>query len=171
VSREAELSRRIAMTTTRGRMSLVDDKKKLQQVQVELLADEVKDAVERFQQYGFTSVPLEGAEALVVFLAGGRDHGIAFSIDDRRYRLTELKGGDVALYTDEGTKIVLGRDKTITIACETWAVGGVKSKDGDDDAVETVTIKAKKFTVDCETLELTASSSITVTSPSIDVNK
>jgi phage baseplate assembly protein V len=169
-SRLVELSRRVAMSATRGRVALVDDSKKMQQVQVELLADETKDAVERFQPYGLTSNPKEGAEALVVFLAGGRDHGIVVVVDDRRFRLTKLEPGDVALYTDEGTKIVLGRNKTITIACETWNVGGVKTQDSDDDAVETVTIKAKNFTVDCETLSLTASSSITVNSPSVDVN-
>src|SRR5215475_5225602 len=159
MSREQELSRRVAMTATRGRMSLVDDKKKLQQVQVELLADETKDGVERFQQYGFTSVPLEGAEALVIFLGGGRDHGIVHAIDDRRYRLTDLKPGDVAIYTDEGTKIVLTRDRTIKISCDTRT----------EESKEAVTIKTKAFKVECETLELSASSSIKVVSPSVDV--
>jgi phage baseplate assembly protein V len=166
VSRADELSRRVAMTTTRGRMSLVDDKKKLQQVQVQLLADETKDAVERFQQYGFTSVPLEGAEVLCSFLGGGRDHGVVLSIDDRRYRLTEMKAGDVALYTDESTRIVLTRKQAINLACALWHLAGVK----DDEPADEVTIKTKKFTVECETLELTASDSITVTSPSVDVN-
>jgi phage baseplate assembly protein V len=152
VSREQELSRRIAMTTTRGRMSLVDDKKKLQQVQVQLLADETKDAVERFQQYGFTSVPLEGAEALVVFLAGGRDHGIVFAIDDRRYRLTQLEAGDVALYNDLGTKIVLGRHDTVTITADT------------------LQLNCSHIVVDSDTIEISASDSITITSPSVDVN-
>jgi phage baseplate assembly protein V len=160
MSRADELSRRVAMTTTRGRMSLVDDKKKLQQVQVELLADETKDNVERFQQYGFTSVPLEGAEALCVFLSGGRDHGIVLSIDDRRYRLTDMKAGDVAIYNDTGAKIVIGRDRTITISCDARH----------EESSEEVTIKTKTFKVECETLELSASSSITVTSPSVDVN-
>lgn len=167
MSREQELSRRVAMTTTRGRMALVDDKKKLQQVQVELLADETKDNVERFQQYGFTSVPLEGAEVLCVFLGGGRDHGVVLSIDDRRHRLTELQAGDVALYTDEGTRIVLTRNQTINLACALLQLAGVK----DGDPADEVTIKTKKFTVDCETLELSASTSITVTSPSVDVNE
>jgi len=141
-------------------MALVDDGKKLQQVQVELLADEVKDSVERFQQYGFTSVPLTGAETVCVFLGGGRDHGIVVAIDDRRYRLTGLENGDVALYTDEGTKIVLGRDRTITVDCDTW----------NETSKETVTVKTKAFKVECETLDLTASQSITVNSPSVDVN-
>jgi phage baseplate assembly protein V len=161
MSRETELSRRIAMGTTRGRMALVNDAKKLQQVQVELLADETKDDVERFQQYGFTSVPLEGAEALVVFLGGGRDHGIVFAIDDRRYRLTKLEAGDVALYTDEGTSIILTRDRTIKISCDTRQ----------EESAKEVTIKTKAFKVECETLELSASSSIKVTSPSVDVNE
>ena len=161
MSREQELSRRIAMGTTRGRMALVDDKKKLQQVQLELLADETKDGVERFQLYGFTSVPLEGAEALAVFLGGGRDHAIVVAIDDRRHRLTDLKAGDVAIYNDTGAKIVIGRDRTITIDCD-------KRHEASS---EEVTIKTKTFKVECETLELTASSSIKVTSPSVDVNE
>src|SRR4029450_4777617 len=148
-------------------MALVDDKKKLQQVQVELMADETKDDVERFQQYGFTSVPLVGAEALCVFLGGGRDHAIVLSIDDRRHRLTEMQGGDVAIYNDTGAKIVLTREQVINVACALGALAGVK----DDEPADEVTIKTKKFKVDCETLELTASDSITVTSPSVDVNK
>ena len=161
MSVQHELGRRVAMVVTRGRMSLVDDKKKLQQVQLELLADEAKDSVERFQQYGFTSVPLEGAEALAVFLGGGRDHAVVVAIDDRRHRLTELKAGDVAIYNDTGAKIVIGRDRTITIDCDKRH----------EESSEEVTIKTKTFKVECETLELTASSSIKVTSPSVDVNE
>jgi phage baseplate assembly protein V len=161
-----ELSRRVAMTTTRGRMALVDDKKQMQQVQVELLADETKDDVERFQQYGFTSVPLEGAETLVVFLGGGRDHGVVLAIDDRRYRHNEMEGGDVALYTDEKTRLVLTRKQTIQLACALLKLAGIK----DDEPADEVSVKTKKFTVECETLELKASSSIKVESPSVDVN-
>src|SRR4030095_16989297 len=157
MSRANELSRRVAMTTTRGRMALVDDKKKLQQVQLQLLADETKDNVERFQQYGFTSVSLEGAEALAIFLGGGRDHAIVVAIDDRRHRLTELKPGDVAIYNDTGAKIVIGRDRTITISCDKRH----------EESSEEVTIKTETFKVECETLELSASSSIKVTSPSV----
>jgi phage baseplate assembly protein V len=161
VSAHAETNRRVAMLVTRGRMAVADDKKKLQQVQVELLADESKDGVERFQQYGFTSVPLEGAEALAVFLGGGRDHAVVVAIDDRRHRLTDLKPGDVAIYNDTGAKIVIGRDRTITIDCDKRH----------EESSEEVTIKTKTFRVECETLELTASSSIKVTSPSVDVNE
>jgi len=130
-----ELGRRVSMLVTRARLALVDDTKKLQQVQVELLADETKDKVERFQQYGCTSHPLAGAEVVTVFLGGGRDHGIVLAIDDRRYRLTELEPGDVALYNDTGAKIVIGRDRTITIDCDVRH----------EESSEEVTIKTKTF--------------------------
>jgi phage baseplate assembly protein V len=156
-----ELGRRVSMLVTRARCALVDDAKKLQQVQVELFADETKDAVERFQQYGFTSHPLTGAEAIVVFLGGGRDHAIVLSIDDRRHRLMELEPGDVAIYNDTGAKIVIGRDRTITIDCDKR----------NETSADEVTIKTKTFRVDCETLELHATSSVKVTSPSVDVNE
>src|SRR5262245_29016778 len=162
-----ELGRRVSMLVTRGRLALVDDAKKMQQLQIELLADETKDNVERFQQYGLTSHPLEGAEVLSVFLAGGRDHALVVAVDDRRHRLTKLEPGDVALYTDEKTRIVLTREQTIKLACALWQLAGVK----DGDPADEVTIKTKKFTVECETLELSASDSIKVTSPSVDVNE
>jgi phage baseplate assembly protein V len=156
-----ELGRRVSMLVTRARCALVDDEKKLQQVQVELFADETKDHVERFQQYGFTSHPLEGAEVIAVFLGGGRDHAIILSIDDRRHRLTKLEPGDVAIYNDTGAKIVIGRDRTITIDCDKRH----------EESADEVTIKTKSFKVECETLELTASDSIKVTSPAVDVNQ
>lgn len=162
-----ELGRRVSMLVTRARLALVDDDKKLQQVQLELLADETKDQVERFQEYGFTSHPLPGAEVVSMFLGGGRDHAAVVAIDDRRHRLTKLKAGDVALYNDTGARIVLTRDQVINVACALWALAGVK----EDEPADEVTIKTKTFKVECETLELTASDSIKVTSPSVDVNE
>jgi phage baseplate assembly protein V len=141
-----EIGRRIAMALARCVLTLVNDKAKMQLVQVTLLADEVKDDVEHFQMYGFTSVPFDGAEGVALFLGGGRDHGIVVCLDDRRHRLTQLQQGEVALYTDEGTKFVLKRNKVVALDCD-------------------------DFEVTCKTLKLNASSSVTVTSPSVDVNE
>jgi phage baseplate assembly protein V len=91
----------------------ISDDKAVQLVQAQLLADEIQDDVERIQQYGYTSVPLPGAEGVVVFVGGNRDHGLLIACEDRRYRLKGLVGGEVALYTDEGDFIKLGRGNTI----------------------------------------------------------
>lgn len=104
------LARRIRLLAGRAVVSLIDDATKLQGLQVELLEGEVRDQVERFQQYGLTSVPLPGAEGLYLSLNGSRDHGVVISVDDRRYRLVGLAGGEVAIYDDQGQKVHLTRD-------------------------------------------------------------
>ena len=71
---------------------------------------EILEKVERFQEYGFTSVPKNGAEAVLVAVGGSREHGLVVAIDDRRYRLKGLAAGEVALYDDQGQKVHLKRD-------------------------------------------------------------
>lgn len=82
-------------------VTAIDDNKDIQNVQIKLLDGEVHDAVERFQDYGFTCVPHTGSEGFAGFVAGIRSHGLIIKIDNRSYRLKGLANGEVALYTDE----------------------------------------------------------------------
>jgi phage gp45-like len=116
------LLQRLQLMIGRAVVLLVNDGSKLQGLQVSLLADEVRDQVERFQNYGFTSHPLPGAEAVAASVAGNRDHVLVIAVDDRRYRLTALQQGEVAIYTDEGDKIVLKRGGTIEVTASTKVV-------------------------------------------------
>jgi phage baseplate assembly protein V len=116
------LETRVANMVTRAVIKLVDDSMKLQTLQLAVLTDEVRDDIERVQNYGFTSVPLEGAEAAVVFVGGRRDHGLAVAVDDRRYRVKDLKAGEVAVYTDQGDKVVIKRGGTIEVTAATKVV-------------------------------------------------
>lgn len=102
--------RRIRLLVSRGVLKLVDDSLKLQGVQVSLLGGEPAWA-ERFQEYGYTSHPHPGAEAVVAAVGGARAHLVALAIDDRRYRVKELAQGEVAMYDDLGNVIVFKRDK------------------------------------------------------------
>lgn len=112
-------------------LRLVNDGLMMQAVQVGLLADETADDIERVQNYGMTSVPLPGAEGVCLFLGGDRAHGVIIAMDDRRYRLKGLKGGEVALYTDEGDSIVLKRGHEIHVTTDTWRNSGVVISEGD----------------------------------------
>lgn len=105
----------------RGVVNLVSDTPALQELQVSLLAGEVRGRVERFQDYGFTSVPLppdaDGApEAVCAAIGGARAHMVALAVDDRRHRLRGLMAGEVALYSDEGDSIALKRNGRIELA-------------------------------------------------------
>ena len=100
---------RVQLMIGRAILSAISDAGKIQTAQAQLLADEVQDDVERIQEYGFASVPLPGAEGVVVFVGGNRDHGLLIATDDRRYRLVGLEAGEVALYDDLGQKVHLTR--------------------------------------------------------------
>lgn len=113
------LAQRVQLMVARAVLQLVDDSTKLQALQVTLLADELRTDVERFQNYGFTSHPHAGAEAVAVCVAGSRDHVVVLAVDDRRYRMTALAQGEVAIYTDEGDHIVLKRGGTVEVLAAT----------------------------------------------------
>ncbi len=103
----------------RGTVVLAAAGKMMQTLQVRLTAGELKDNVEHFEPYGLTSNPLPGAEVLTMFLGGDRSHAVVVVAADRRYRITELKPGEVAIYTDEGDKIHFKRGRIIDIETAT----------------------------------------------------
>lgn len=121
----APLRRRVMLMVGRAVLCAVQDDAKIQRVQISLLEDELRDQVERIQQYGFTSHPHVGAECVAVFVGGNRDHGLVIAVDDKRYRLTALQRGEVALYTDEGDKIHLKRDRNIEIETKQLVIKAV----------------------------------------------
>lgn len=116
------LKRRVLMMLARATISAIKDGGDLQTLQLDILSDETQDDVARVQEYGFTSNPLPGAEAVVAFLGGSRDHGVVIAVDDRRYRLKSLAPGEVAIYTDEGDKIHLKRNRTIEVLTQTLKI-------------------------------------------------
>ncbi|MBF6030839.1 phage baseplate assembly protein [Pseudomonas sp. P115] len=99
----------------RGTVVLANSAKKMQALQMRLLAGEVKDNLEHFEPYGFTSRPLPGAEGITAFLGGDRSHGVVLVVADRRYRILAMEEGEVAVHTDEGDKIHLKRGRIIDI--------------------------------------------------------
>ena len=106
----AALRNRGQLMVARGVLQRADDAAGIQSIQLSATADELIEGAERFQDYGFTSVPLPGAEAAVVFPGGLRSHGLVVAVGDRRYRLKGLRAGEVAVYDDQGQQLVLGRD-------------------------------------------------------------
>ena len=102
----------------RGTVVLAAAGKKMQTLQVRLTAGELKDGAEHFEPYGFTSHPLGGAEVLTAFLGGDRSHAVVLVAADRRYRIQAMESGEVAVYTDEGSKVHLKRGRIIDIEAD-----------------------------------------------------
>lgn len=105
----APLKRRVLLMIGRAIIQLVDDSGGIQVVQLVALDGEILDRVERFQEYGFTSVPHPGAEGALTAVGGDRSHGLLVAVEDRRYRLKGLAGGEVAIYDDQDQKVHLTR--------------------------------------------------------------
>lgn len=111
----APLRVRIANMVARAVVRLADDSGGIQSLQLDILDGETRDGIERIQQYGLTSRPLDGAEAVVLFVDGSREHGLIVSVDDRRYRVASLEPGEVCLYNDQGAKATLKADGSIEV--------------------------------------------------------
>ena len=104
----APLRRRVLLTIGRAVVTLIDDRERRQILQLHALRGEILDRVERFQDYGITSVPLPpddagAAEAVLLAVGGNRQHPLALAVADRRYRPAGLAPGEVCLYTAEDT--------------------------------------------------------------------
>ncbi len=109
------LANRIANTVARAVVELAADGGKLQLLQVGALVDETIDDAEHHQPYGFSSVPLAGAEAILVFPNGDRSHPIAVTVSDRRHRPTGGEPGQVGLYHYQGARLTMLEDGTVEI--------------------------------------------------------
>lgn len=99
----------------RGVVKLVDDTKKIQVMQVSMMANQTRSKLQRLQNYGFSSKPLPGAETLVMFIGGSHDNGVVMGTDDGRYRPKNLKDGETIIYNDKGTTIHLKESGDVEI--------------------------------------------------------
>ncbi len=108
-------------------------------IQSEHLAGDVREDVEHFEPYGFTSEPHLGAEVLAASLNGDRNHTVAIIVSDRRYRIKNLKDGEVAIYDDLGKLVILKREELLIDAKDSPVTILSGSK---------VTIKAPEVIVD-----------------------
>ncbi len=91
---------------------------------VEVLADEVREDVQRFQDYGFTSNPPVDSEAILAFVGGNRAHGLVLRAEHRESRKKNLQPGEVAVYTQFGDYMHLDKDGNLRIKAKNIRVEG-----------------------------------------------
>lgn len=128
-----------------------DSTMKVQQLQLNGLDGEALDGAEYFQHYGVTSNPPPGSMAIAIPLNGSTSHTVIVATEHGAYRLTALKTGEVALYTYEGTSIVLKEGKIIQATCDEYRV-----------KCKTYTVEAEQ-SADFTTPQLTASQQVIAT--------
>lgn len=97
----------------RGEVSKVDDTGNMQTLQAKVLAGELDEDIEHMQPYGLTSYPKSGAEVVLARVGADSDHVIAIVVGDRRYRLSGLAEGEVAIYDENGHYVILKSDRIV----------------------------------------------------------
>ena len=109
------IRRRIATLVSRAVLAAVNAAPGCQTLQVTILADEPQVDVEHMEPYGFTSNPPAGAEGVILNVAGQRGAAVGLNFGNRSVRVTGLKSGEVGIFTDEGDKITLKRDRHMEV--------------------------------------------------------
>ena len=96
----APIKRRVLLMVGRAVVRLVDDGPDRQLVQVVALDGEVLDRVERCQEYGLSSCPPPGSEAVLLSCGGMRQHPLVVSVEATEHRARgEGECGEVLIYT------------------------------------------------------------------------
>lgn len=140
------LRRRMATMIGRCILTALDSGPGVQSAVVTIMADEPMRGVEYMEPYGFTSRALAGAEGVVLNVGAQRGACVALSLGNRQYRLRALQSGEVALYTDEGDKLVFERGNMVRLTTKSLVV----------EAAEAVTLNAgRKVTLNAPETEVT----------------
>lgn len=90
----------------RGVIRRVDDAPKCQTVQASARSGEDLEG-ERFQEFGISTVPPVGTEAIAVQIAGTYDTEVIVATESREHRPRNMAAGDVVLYDAHGHQIRL----------------------------------------------------------------
>lgn len=101
-----KLVTRIKLFFAKAFVKEVDDTTDIQLMKLSLLEGESQWKVERLNSYGFTSVPLENSEAVVIYFGGNRDHGVVIQVDSGEFRIKNLKSGETCFYSKYGQSIL-----------------------------------------------------------------
>lgn len=110
----------------RGVLHLVKNADNIQKVQAAGLADETLQDVELMQQFGFTSVPPANTQAVILPIGGQTTHGIVIATENGSFRVKNLEGGEVAVYDESGSSIVLKKGRLIEIDCDVLKINATK---------------------------------------------
>lgn len=115
ISALERITRRLQLLVGRGRITFAKDEGPVQVHQVQVNDREIID-MPRIMEYGFSSMPKVGCQAVVIFVGGERSNGVILGTNDERARLAGLQPGEVALYDDQGQSVWIKRGG-IVIEC------------------------------------------------------
>jgi phage gp45-like len=113
------LHRRIRMAVGFMKITATDDTGPVHRAQVRGFPPETIDNMPVAQIYGLASHAMAGTDAVAIFASGDRSNGVIIATGNQKYRLRNLKPGEVALYDNAGNIVKLAAGGNIEITCPT----------------------------------------------------
>lgn len=113
-----QMLRRMRVLLDRALLTGVDYQGRVRLLQVSSRAGTAQDRVEHLEPYGYTSHPLNGAEALVGNLGGNGGRAVVILVNDRRHRIV-VEEGEVAIYDHTGDFVHLRAGGEIHVRAST----------------------------------------------------
>lgn len=113
---------RILHIVGRGRITTGNDSGAVQSQQVQLGLDEIKDNIPRLAEFGLTSMPPVGSDAVLVFIGGDRSNGAIIATGHQASRPKNLAPGETMLYSQDGKSIYITAAGGIVVEAKGQAV-------------------------------------------------
>jgi phage baseplate assembly protein V len=82
----------------------IDDTNPVQSAQIEGYQTEIRDGMQRHQQFGISTVPLPGSKGYATYQSGHRGAATVITVEDPRYRPKNQQPGEVLVYLVDGAK-------------------------------------------------------------------
>jgi len=111
------LHRRIRMAVGFMKITATDDTGPVHRAQVRGFPPETIDNMPVAQIYGLASHAMAGTDAVAIFASGDRSNGVIIATGNQKYRLRNLKPGEVALYDNAGSVVQLAAGGNVAITC------------------------------------------------------
>ncbi|SEJ21756.1 phage baseplate assembly protein V [Azotobacter beijerinckii] len=118
----SRLWRRMQLVVGWGRVTVSDDSRSAQVLQVKLNNAETRDGTPRLGEFGIASRPPAGADVIVVFAGGDRSKGVVIATGDQGTRPRNLAIGESMLYDLWGKYVHLTKDGGIVVEAKNTPV-------------------------------------------------
>lgn len=129
----ADLRRRLNFIVQRGVVTKVVELDGIQRVELDF-GDGRKVLGHRLQEYGFTSYPKTGAQAVVLNVGGMAGNPLCIVAEDGRFRIL-VEEGEVAMYNDDGTFVKITKDGKVRINSDLIVGGKITAEDVEADTI------------------------------------
>lgn len=114
--------RRVQMLFGRARITFVDDSGPVQIMQVKMSDFETPDNRYRLAEFGLSSNPPVGSDALALHVAGDRTGGAIFATNHQPSRPKGLAPGETMLYSQDGKYVYLTASGGIVVEAKGQSV-------------------------------------------------